>query len=246
MANQQFGNSRSAQSRRGEKLDSAEALERMKIVVEAFERGLDAKDGAFYHGTSWEALEASLAAGALPPGLGGDCGPAIYFAPKPSMFSIENPKCELPASDEEALDMGKEYAQTIAPQHALITKLGWNYASPVDQSLADAILRELPFFSFDGLEHRDLLLDRGINKNTALALRREFSDCDSKGVVLMFSLRLSQAFQIQEAAPKDDGVRILTSSGIPLEYLVGIEPIGAQAYDNLERMQRRFYALREQ
>ncbi len=240
MTNHDFDNSRLGQPRSAERFEDTQALERLQVVLQAFERGIDAKDAAFYHGTSWDALEALLAAGVLLPGLGGDCGPAIYFAPKPSMFSIENPKCELPVSDAEALEMATRYAECIASRHALVRKLAWDYASPIDQNLAAVIMGDIPFLSFDKSMDRDSLLHRGINEKTALALSSEFSECYDDAVVLVFSHRLTQAFEVHEAEPNDDGVRIFTQIGIPVEFLVGIEPIGQVAYDKLEMLQRRF------
>ena len=56
------------------------------------------------------------------------------------------------------------------------------------------------------------------------------------GVVLQFSNELLRDYQLKEAEGADAGFYIVAPRGLPLRYLVGVEPKSEAAYEFLDRL----------
>jgi hypothetical protein len=216
-------------------------VRRREILSEAFSRGGDHPDKTFLHGTSVRALQAALETGCIPTGLKSDhfTDGHIYFAPLPSRFTIENPHCSLPRSDKEALSWVKTYAKTVSRRLAVVERLNLSSDSQTDCFFAERFSGMDYPEEFQLLKVPPSLAKSGFDQGRATELFWEIErDQKELGVVLFFSSALARGYSIEQAEGRDEGVRINSQKGIRLEYLVGIEPQGQEAWEILEAIQQ--------
>jgi hypothetical protein len=203
-------------------------------MVRAYERGLDAEDRAFIHGTTLFVLDKMLETGVLPPGRGSGLPGYLYFEPLPSRFPFQATRADVASTDQAALSSAKAHARGLAFDYAVLRTLGIAEFAPALHNAADRLSGEITL-SRERFQEGVYapLREAGLAFKNACGLLRMHAD--DSGVGLIFSRTLAERFRIEEAEQGDIGLRIYVPEGMPLEFLAGIEPFCDEAFQLLER-----------
>ena len=188
-------------------------------IVRLFEKGLDDGSSIGLHGTSLEAILHLSRYGRLP-NTGRETDKFYFHLLQSQEF---NP----------VLEEAKIYAKWNALNQYLKQKLPFE---PDPEELASIRLvdefEELPKLAEQCKRH-------GITEGQINRWIDEFEHSNSRGVVISVARRLAKDFKIEkgEGNPLERYVRI--PSGLRLDYIRGIEPIGQYEWDKLIEIQDR-------
>lgn len=191
------------------------ALEYKKRIAELFEIGLDSNDIYAWHGTTIEAIQHLARTGKLP--ASGSYGAELFYVP------------EGIGSHEGDQQHAEVYAQWNATKYYILERLKFK---PGDMEKFmymfddDKLLNE---FIHEAMEH-------GMDKKDVRHLIRE-AEVKRKGVLVTLSKRMKEDFE-EKADVADDQRSVITSDGLPLDYITGIEPLGQYEWEELEKLQQ--------
>ncbi len=212
---------------------------RVAKVVQLFDRGLDlASTSLGFHGTSIQAIREIIRMGLLPPGYDW-AGPPdheieqsglIYIVP--TAEGIKGTKFE-PYKylvDWDPLGSAKAYALRCGQAHFFLTELGCG--------LANHLLGETAYsITIRGLceEHSGPFLEAGFSHRQISEAWRKTQSSSVEGVVLVLGREILDAHTVEQGRAEDQvpELKVMTTQGLELKYIKGIEPVGQYDYDYL-------------
>lgn len=231
-----------------------EMQERAAQIARFFEIGLNNEENTGgYHGTSIEAVMHLIEYGVLPGARTTDSPDTdvetgnLHFFPQPNKVEELFPGWE--RLDPEAAIREKRgpatYAYLTARLHYFLARsgLGLDCNNKVIRSYAD-IIYERAYPSGIIIEKEDELLSvcesLGVPRERAKQLLTE--SVKRKGVVLMFASNVLTTEYSPELDDEGDelALKIHVPNGLPLKDIAGIEPMGQEEYNFLERIQKSY------
>lgn len=213
--------------------DLSSPIENRRAVASAFGKEIRAPEVCFVHGTSLAVLNHALKTGFVPGGLEKqpDGSSAFYIFNVPSKYPYTAPSggCTLPEDDATAIKHAEKYAGCISAHFDSVRALR-------DQ-LAASNGEEPPIFDERlALVTRNPLLflktfeNEGLDPVVAERIERLFTSFSTHNKILLgFSHSLATDYGLNEAADQDEGLWVRVDKGIPLKYLVSIEPLSDHA-----------------
>lgn|GEM_PF-6337748 len=171
------------------------SLRNEAIISQALNSGPDHPDATFLHGTSVRAVELALSTGSIPAGLKSDgfTADTIYFAPLPTRFTIPNPHCTLPRSDQDALSWAETYSRLVSRKVAVLELLNLDPNDRLNCSFAEQFSRLDYPEEFQVLNLPPSLTSTTFDHKRAHDLFRDIQRAENDmGVVLFFSKALQE------------------------------------------------------
>ncbi len=210
-----------------ERVKTEAVKESARKVAELFESGLDREDEAIgVHGTSIEAIMYLAEHGKLPPGA--RTPGEFYYYPLGKGF--------------DAVDRAKKiYADWNVMKYYISSKLPFKLDKGLYEELSQFIL-----LNGDSKEDYPKLLRmcnrHGITERQLSAWGEEARSQGRKGVVILLSKDiLKDGYKVSEdkTGSDDNEARFSIKRGLPLKYIIGIEPVGNYEYKKLEELQNK-------
>lgn len=185
-------------------------------------------DTVGFHGTSLDAVQIMMQTGYLPTGVGEMNEGAIYFNPLPSTLRASNWKCDLPRSEQDAIENAKDYAGLLGRGHWVAHRAGAQDFNSAVSVCREAIVVESTIRDFP--KHFGEEWSRsGLDQSTLCHFISQSSSV--KGVLLYLNPTVYHDFRVCEAISGDQGFRIMAPEGLPLRCISGIVPLGAYEKD---------------
>lgn len=212
--------------KKGQRSELRSVPENERAVVNLFESGLERKSEAFaMHGTSLEAIQHLIETGVMP--AEGRLPGEFYF------LSLER------HGVTEAMKGAVAYAQWNANKHYISDRLPFELNKALfeglSQFVADTAIAQGQSEHFD--QFLDAALQHEISRKQLTAWLME-SIKNRGGVVILIDPRAEQDFKTHyDDDPNMDGDYLRAPEGLPLEYIIGIEPQGDYEYEFLEALQ---------
>ncbi|MDD4899260.1 MAG: ATP-binding protein [Candidatus Omnitrophica bacterium] len=193
-----------------------------KEIARLLESGLDNKDQAIgVHGTSVEAIQYLAQHGHMPVAAP-DVGREFYFY----TATEEN--------FEDAAYEAKDYAQEHAIMRYIIGKFSFQLKGKAYFELTEFLihpsLQELKQFP----HLNKLCRQHGITKEKILQWIQESKALGRQGVIILVSKEIAKDFVVNTMPGDTVGYIVVAEEGLPIKYIVGIEPLGEYEWDNLE------------
>ncbi len=229
--------------------------ERKQLIRDALERGLENDDQEIvaFHGTSLETLHEVLRTGRFVGTTQNDTAHKIDGKSVPvfSVFALNSPTArEASHTDDEDFEMhlvkeARDYATTIAERHAFLRELG----IPISERYNLLDLNDICFGRGDKCILDEDMCDEFIEKAgtrvpgvtlTKDQIRAAIIRAHTrKGVTLGFKKALFQDFPVYQVGKEtnDESYEavIHCPEGIPLSYLIGVDPYTKEELQELEK-----------
>lgn len=229
--------------------------ERKQIIRDALERGLENDDQEIiaFHGTSLETLHEALRTGRFVGTTQNDTAHKIDGKSVPvfSVFALDSSTVrETSHADDEDFEMhlvkeARDYATIIAERHAFLRELG----IPISERYNLLDLSDICFGRGNDLTLQedmcDEFIERAGTRLPGLTLTKEqiraaiLRAHTRKGVTLGFKKALFQDFPVYQVGKdtndEDYEAVIHCPDGIPLNYLIGVDPYTKEELQELEK-----------
>lgn len=206
------------------------------FLAAANARGIRFEDTIGFHGTSIEAIQEAVKTGKLPISLAAQ-PQAIFIFPNlkhPAVKKlIEQGKLQvIPGtvprnSDEVGVSFlaTQKYAKDVARRHRFLKELGLEMNKDNADWAADALSTDSGYSA---------ARDKGFSSQKARAADNAAKR--AKGVVLGISSDILTEHPLHNPPAPDEGVFFNVEEGLPIRYVIGVEPVGDEEFKYFERL----------
>ena len=229
--------------------------ERKQIIRDALERGLENDDQEIvaFHGTSLETLYEAFRTGRFVGTTQNDTAHKIEGKSVPvfSVFALNSPTArEAPHADDEDFEMhlvkeARDYATTIAERHAFLRELGIPISERYNLPDLDDVCSGRGGNCFLHEDMCDEFIEKASVRVPGVTLTKDqllaaiLRARARKGVTLGFKKALFQDFPVYHVGKEtnDEAYEavIHCPEGIPLRYLIGVDPYTKEELQELEK-----------
>lgn len=212
--------------------------EYVRRIAELVEVGSDnLSEGVGYHGTSLAALIIAMKTGHIPLGKSQGCSGHLYFFP---LAEAELNTEGLRRLDLDPVKASKEaykecawYANDLSRAALGAALLGLDLESPTEWSIA---LNRDEILNGQYSKGAELLYQHGISTRELSRINRMLDSID-RGFVLVLGKSAVESFPYSLGDPGEGDLKLTPPpSGLPLEHIVGIEPLSEEDFDTIERL----------